>query len=219
MNKKTISKSCCENPKVPVNREKYAFVFDKYGMYYLLRCQLRSRVISHKSTLKPKNCKVHAEPFKKKEKKWFSRFAGSLYLHSAQHCFTISQTEPRIGGAETSLAPQQKCVCTVSSYCFCRTLAGTTAQWAPVQCSVCGAHTRTHTQTRAQTHTTLAGWRRLFLLCSHGSSGGVGGTRLGVGILDRFSFMKSPRTIWLMLGPVSGDRSKGRVLSHGAPGF
>ena len=47
-------------------------------------------------------------------------------------------------GTQTSLDQQQKCVCTVSSYCRCRTTEGTTAQWASME----------HTLTHMHAHTT-----------------------------------------------------------------
>lgn len=70
---------------------------------------------------------------------------SSLTVHSS----VLQQVELNQNhGTQTSLDQQQKCVCTVSSYCRCRTTEGTTAQWASMEYTL--AHMHMHT--KAYTH-------------------------------------------------------------------
>lgn len=77
---------------------------------------------------------------------------SSLTVHSS----VLQQVELNQNhGTQTSLDQQQKCVCTVSSYCRCRTTEGTTAQWASMEYTLTHmhAHTNTHTHRVGRTET------------------------------------------------------------------
>lgn len=56
---------------------------------------------------------------------------------------------------------KQKCVCTVSSYCRCRTTEGTTAQWASMTHTLMHMHTHTHKIGRAETFVSPSVSRKL----------------------------------------------------------